>query len=183
MRKFAAVVFTLLVASSAFAQKKNDFSIFVTDATFGWSSDRGAIGHGSVGVAFDRMVTQKISAELAVSYEKHHTYGYYVNSNGTFTQIQPLPFSTYPIDLAARYHFLNDTRWKPYVGLGLRYVRQPHISSQFNYQDHIGPEIVGGTVFQFNKSFGLLLDGKAYLGDREFYDSQLKASFGLLWRF
>ena len=42
---------------------------------------------------------------------------------------------------------------------------------------------MGGTVFQIKKSFGLFLDGKAYLGDREFYDSQLKGSFGLLWRF
>ena len=183
MRKAAVILFSMLIASAAVAQqKKNDFSVFVTDAGFGFS-DHGPEGAGSVGLAFDRMWTPQISTELSVAYERHRTYSYIVNPTGTFTDVPSLRFSTYPIDLAARYHFLNDTRWKPYVGLGLRYVRQPHVGSQYNYQDHIGPEIVGGTVFQINKSFGLFLDGKAYLGDREFYDSQLKGSFGLLWRF
>jgi outer membrane protein W len=183
MRTLTAVVFSLLVATSAFAQKKNEFSIFVSDANVSYSRDQGTRGSGSPGLAFDRMVTPRISAQIAVAYERHHTYSYIVNPNGTFTQVPPLPFTTYPIDLSARYHFLNDTRWKPYLGLGLRYVRQPHISYQFRYRDHVGPEIVGGTAFQLTKSFGLVLDGKAYLGDREQYDSQLKSSFGLFWRF
>ena len=183
MRTMAAVGISLLVASTAFAQKKNELSVFVTDAAFGYSRDQGTEGSASFGLAFDRMWTPQVSTQLSVGYERHHTYPYIVNPTGTFTAVPPVRFTTLPIDLSARYHFLNETRWKPYLGLGLRYVRQPNISSQFNYRDHIGPEIVGGTAVQFTRSFGLVLDGKAYLGDREQYDSQFKTSFGLLWRF
>jgi hypothetical protein len=55
--------------------------------------------------------------------------------------------------------------------------------SQFRYRSHFGPEIDGGTVFQLNRSFGLVLDGRIYFGDHEHYDHQFKPSFGLSWRF
>lgn len=183
MRKVVVVLFSLLIASAALAQQKNEFSVFVTNSSLTLSRDHGPQGSNSLGLAFDRMVTPRISTQLSVNYERHRTYSYIVNPTGTFAAVPPVRFTTVPIDLSARYHFLNETRWKPYLGLGLRYVRQPNISSQFNYQDHIGPEIVGGTAVQFTRSFGLLLDGKVYLGDREQYDSQFKTSFGLLWRF
>lgn len=184
MRKAAVILFSMLIASAAIAQqKKNDFSVFVTDAGFGWSSGRGTTASASYGIAFDRMLTQQFSAQLAIGSEGHRTYSYIVNPTGTFQAVDPVHFRTYPIDLAVRYQFLDESRWKPYVGLGARYVAAPNVSSDFRYKNHIGPEIVGGTSFQIRRSFGLVLDGKLYLGDHEQYDSNFKPSFGLLWRF
>ena len=184
MRNVAAILFSLLVAASVFGQQqKNEFSVFLTDSNIGYSSNRGTFGSTSYGLAFDRTLTPRLSAQVSIGFERHHTYNYFVTPGGGFQQITPLAFHTHPIDLAVRYHFLNDTRWKPYLGLGARYVRQPNVGSEFRYQNHLGPEIVGGTAFQFTRSFGLVLDGKLYLGDREHYDAQFKPSFGLLWRF
>jgi len=180
MGRCAIILCSFLVAATALGQPKNEFSVFVTEANINSGGTRSG---QSFGAAFDRMFSPRISAQLAVGSERHRSYAYIVNPNGTFTATDPVGFRTYPIDFSVRYHFVNDTRWHPYAGLGARYVRQPHVSSQFNYQDHIGPEIVGGTAFQLTRSFGLVVDGKVYLGDREQYDSQLKTSFGLLWRF
>ena len=183
MHNAAAILFALLVAPAAFAQQKNEFTVFLTDARISYSSQSGTEASTSFGIAFDRVLTPRISAQLAIGSERHHTYSYVVEPNGSFRQVTPSGFRTYPIDLAVRYQFLTDTRWKPDLGLGARYVAAPRVGSEFRYRDHFGPEIVGGTAFQFTRSFGLVLDGRIYVGDREHYDSQFKPSFGLLWRF
>ena len=169
-------------SSSAFAQQKNAFSIFVTDWQFSRDT-RGSHANAGAGIAFDRMLTPRFSAELAIASERHHTYPYIVNTNGLFQEVTPRAFRIYPVDLAVRYHFLNETRWKPFIGVAAHYVGAPHVGSEFRYQNHFGPEIVGGTVVQLGRSFGLVLDGKIYIGDREHYVYPFKPSFGLLWRF
>ncbi len=183
MRRVATALIVLLFALPAFAQQKNEFQIFLTNGVISHSSASGTEASASGGMAFDRMVTSRMSAQFAVGFERHRTYSYVVEPGGTFRQVTPLRFRTYPIDLAVRYHFLNDTRWKPYLGLGARYVAAPNVGSEFRYKNHIGPEIVGGTVFQIGRSFGLVLDGKVLVGDHEPYDDPFKTSFGLNWRF
>ena len=114
--------------------------------------------------------------------ERHQSYPYVVSPTGAFVPIDAVRFHTYPIDFSVRYHWVNDTRWKPFVGVGVRYVAAPDVKA-FGYQNHFGPEIVGGTAFQITKSLGVVADGKAYVGDHEPYDQPWKVGFGLAWRF
>lgn len=173
MRK-VIVALAVLIASSAFAQQKNELALFHAEGP---------------GVAFSRMVTPNISAQLAVAWERHQSYPYVVTPTGAFVPVDAVRFRTHPIDLSVRYHWLNDTRFKPFVGIGARYVGAPNISvdsnvvRRFDYRSHFGPEIVGGMSFQLTKSLGALIDGKAYFGDRESYDNPWKTSLGLVWRF
>jgi outer membrane protein W len=184
MRTLVVALFVALFTTAVFAQQpKNGFSIFVSDLEVTHGKYDGTHGSAAFGASFDRMLTPNVSAQLAIASEQHRSYGYVVNANGTFTQVPAVSFHTVPIDLAARYHFLNETRWKPYVGLGLRYVGAPGVGREWRYQNHIGPEIVGGTLFRINRSLFLTLDGRVYVGDREAYDSQFKPSLGLRWQF
>jgi hypothetical protein len=96
--------------------------------------------------------------------------------------VTPVKFRTYPIDLTARYRFVNDTRWKPFIGAGARYVAAPHVDSMFGYTNRLSPELVGGVVFQL-RHLGIVVDGKALLADHEYYDSAFKTAVGLNWRF
>lgn len=179
MRNVAAAIFTFFVAAALFAQPKDELSVFASRYTEGIRNSNSV----SLGVAFDRMLTPRISAQLWIASEHHYTYPYVVEPNGSFRQVARVRFHTIPIDLTVQYHFLNDTAWKPFVGVGARYVGAPKVSSAFRYQNHLGPEIVGGTAFQITRRFGLRADGKIYFGDREHYDDQLKTSLGLFWRF
>ncbi len=117
------------------------------------------------------MFTPRISGQIAVALEQHRSYPYVVEANGAITPVEPIDLRTYPIDATARYHFLTDTRWKPFIEAGLHYVGAPT------------PESVGGVVLQIRRSFGIMLEGKLLLGDREPYDPLLRASVGLSWRF
>lgn len=173
----------LLAAPAVFAQPRDTVSIFVSQATFGWSSNHGTQLSGAVAAAFDRMLTPRVSAQLWIGTERHRTYSYVVEPNGAFRDVPPARFRTYPVDVAVRYHFLNETRWKPYIGAGARYVHAPGVSSDFRYSNHVGPEIVGGTALNITRSLAVVADAKIYFGEREQYDDQFKSAIGLSWRF
>ena len=183
MRTLVTTLLTLLLASAASAQQRNELSFFASNPGLGYSSTGGTNASAGLGIAFDRMFTPRVSAQLSIASEQHRTYPYVVAPNGSFQQVTPRSFQTYPIDLAVHYHFLKDSRWQPYLGLGAHYVSAPHVGSQFGYQNHLGPEIVGGTVFRIGPSFGIVLDGKVTLGDREHYDPSFRPSVGFTWRF
>lgn len=129
------------------------------------------------------MLKPNLSIQLAIASERAETYPYIVNPTGTFTTVPPVSFRIYPVDLTVRYHFLNDTRWKPYIGAGAHYEAAPHVGPEFRYQNHLGPLLVGGTAFEITRSFGLVLDGKAVFGDHEPYDRALRSTVGFDWRF
>ena len=183
MHKAAAVVFSLMIASSAFGQQKNEFQVFVSNLAVSWTSNDGTHGSAGFGLAYRREFTPRFSTQLAVTTEHHETYDYVVEPNGSFRDVPAQSFHTYPIDLTGRYDFVNDTRWKPYLGGGLRYVAAPNVDTAFGYSNHVGAEIIGGTAFRITPKFGLVLDGKVNFGDHESYDVPFKTSFGLLWRF
>jgi hypothetical protein len=77
--------------------------------------------------------------------------------------VPPVSFRTYPIDLTARYRWVNETRWKSYLGVGARYVAAPHVDSMWGYTNRVTPEIVGGVLFTF-RHFGIVADGKVLWG-------------------
>ena len=170
----------LLIAPAAFAQQRNDFSVFVSN--FGVSTSQNTRWHVDYGAAVNTSFTPRFSAQLSVTSERHHTYPYVVDSSGYINQVDPVGFRTYPIDLTGRFHFFTESRWKPFLGAGLRYVAAPHVDSQFGLRSHLTPEAVGGVVFQMRR-IGIVFEGKQLLGDREYYDSMFKASVGVNWRF
>jgi hypothetical protein len=183
MHKGAAVVLTLMIASAAFGQQKNEFQVFISNLAASWTSNNGANVSAGFGVAYNRVITPRLTAQIAVTTQHSDTYSYVVNPDGSFRDVPPVGFNFYPIDLSARYNFLNDTRWLPYLGGGVRYVPAPNVDKAFGYQNHAGVELVGGTEYRISHGFGLLLDGRVNFGDHEFYDQSFKASVGLLWKF
>ena len=179
----AAVVFSLMIASAAFGQQKNEFQVFASNPFVGYSSSTGTETSAGLGLAYKRVITPKFSAQIGVTTEHHNTYPYVVNPDGSFRDVNSVGFHTYPIDLTARYDFVNETRWLPYLGAGVRYVGAPNVDQAFGYKNHLGMELTGGTEFRITHSFGLVLDGKVYFGSHEAYDENWKPSLGVLWRF
>jgi outer membrane protein W len=175
------VIILLLIAPAAFAQQRNDFSVFISNLGMS-SSQQHSHWYADYGVALDTSFTPRLSAQLSVTSEQHHTYPYVVDSSGYINQVAPVAFHTYPIDLTGRYHLFTNSRWKPFLGAGLRYVAAPRVDSQFGLQSRLTPEAVGGVMFQMQR-IGIVFEGKQLLGDREYYDSMFKASVGLNWRF
>ncbi len=182
MRKSRLFVFALLfIAPAVFAQRENNFSVFLNQ--FGLeASNKGRHWNSSYGAAFESSFTPHFSAQLSVGSEQHHSFPYVVDETGFINDVTPVKFRTYPIDLTARYRFVNETRWKPYIGAGARYVAAPHVDSMFGYTNRVTPELVGGVIFQL-RHLGIVADGKVLLGDHEYYDSAFKTSLGLNWRF
>jgi outer membrane protein W len=176
------LLISLLISSAALAQQKNGFSLFVSDVSF-ISGAHESHWYGGVGVAWDRMITPHLSGQLAFAAEQHRTYPYLVGGSGEILPIVARDVRTYPIDLAARYHFLNTARWKPYVGLGLRYVGAPQADARFRYKSHVSPQIVGGVAFAVRPTWSLVLEGRQLLSDHGSYDPMFKASVGVSWHF
>jgi hypothetical protein len=182
MRKSRLFVIALLLVSPAvFAQRQNNVSVFFNQ--FGLQeSNTGQHWHSSYGAAFESSFTRHFSAQISVGSEQHSSFPYVVDETGYINQVTPVKFRTYPIDLTARFRWVNETRFKPYIGLGARYVAAPHVDSMFGYTNRTTPELVGGVVYQL-RHLGIVADGKVLLGDHEYYDSVFKTSIGLSWRF
>lgn len=180
------LVLILALAPQAFAQRKNEFSVFLSDVT-GWSAhaNEKTNWYGGVGVAYNAFFTPRFSTQLSVAAEQRHTYSYVVDVGGFINIVAPRDVRTYPIDLVARYNWVNETRWKPYLGIGAHYVAAPKINLDpgFNYRNRFGPEVVGGVEFLVKPTFGITLDGRAITGKHETYDPVGKASLGVSWRF
>jgi outer membrane protein W len=179
---FLVIALLFVIAPAAFAQQKNDFSIFVNGPASLAGGSAGTRADGGIGVSFARLFTPRISGQLSFSFEQRRSYPYVVNANGSITQVTQATLHTFPIDATARYHLFDDSRWKPYLGAGFRYVGAPSADSRFGYQSHLNPEIVGGTIYQIRPSIGIVLEGKQLLGNREPYDPSFKASAGMSWR-
>src|SRR5438552_3274171 len=139
MRKIIVALCLILPATAAFAQqdKPNAFSVFVTNPGGGYSSGRHFVS-GAVGVGLQHMFTPRVSGEIAVSYDEQYTRVRTFNPDFTLASSYTLRTSTTPVDLTARYQFLNDSNWKPYIGAGTRFADGLAFA-----------EVTGGVVWQF----------------------------------
>ena len=191
MRKSIVLGASLLfVVTSAFAQqptRSNAVSVFVSDLEIGASSSSGTHVDAALGAAFDHMFSDRFSGGISVSSQRVST----LHDSG------PLVFSTtttkriYPIDANVSYHFFTDSRWKPYVGAGLRYVSETFRGSGSLGGDRFtthstNPEVSGGIVFQFRPNLGLRFEAKQVIGANGGGlngDPNFKASVGLSFRF
>ena len=182
MRKVLVLVALVFLPAVTFAQPKQQVSLFLSGVNK-YSQD--AQWPAGFGVEYQRMIAQRLSLDAAIAYERHVSYPYVVDAGGFINMVPRAHFNTMPIDLTARYHWLNDTRWRPYLGGGVHYVAAPHIHLDpgFLYKDHVDAQLDGGVVFLLTPAVGVMLDGRVNGGDRESYDAVYKISAGLSWRF
>ena len=170
---------TTAFATTTFAQR-NQFSIFYTQSFTETSQNLGA--------AFHHEFTPRFAGGISAAAEDSEI-AYCVGGILTPERCNYVNVRTYPIDFTARFQFPNDTRWKPYIGAGLRYIAAPELTvDELNfagdqYSDEISPEIVGGFDFVISGPFALSVELKGLLGNVEDYDSSLKVAAGLGWRF
>jgi outer membrane protein W len=170
--------FCLVHAASA--QQRHELSLFASHSDAGYHATTG------YGAAFSEAWTPRFSTAIAVGVEDPT-----VCVGGSFLErpCTQIKLKTHPIDLSGRYHFLNDTRWKPYLGAGLRYTPAPKLTAEqrtlvgHDYSDHVYPEAVGGVEFVVVPSFGITVEGKQLAGSRQPYDSLFNVSGALNWRF
>ncbi len=183
MRKvLVLVVLVLSIPVALIAQPKQTFSLFAAGVNTGSQDDGRPAGFG---IAYDRMLTQRVSLDAAIAYERHFSYPYVVDVSGFINEVPRAHLRTVPIDVTARYHWLNETRWKPYLGFGAHYVAAPkvHLDPGFGYQNHVNPVLDGGVAFMVTPSIGVVLDNRVIGGDHETYDPVFRVSAGLTWRF
>jgi outer membrane protein W len=183
MRKAVIFIAAVFVCSAASAQKKQTFSLFLSDVMQTQTDRVSESWPSGFGVAYERMLAPRWSVQAAVAVEHHGSYPYIVEDNGAITFVDRERLQTIPIDLTARYHWVNDTRWKPYLGFGAHYIAAPNADARFRYKSHLDAQLNGGTLFMFTPTLGAMLDARVLGGDREPYEQALKLSFGLSWRF
>jgi len=193
MRKSIVVAVSLLfVVASAFAQQNavpaNSVSVFLADPTVFHTSD-GTTFDAAYGAALDHMFSRHISGELSVTRQAIRRYvtTFSINEPPTFSSYRD---ALYPVDATLAYHFLTDSRWKPYVGAGLRYLHESVLTSGPLGSRHISyrsvdPEISGGVTFQLRPNLGLRLDGRQIAGGGGSFtgDGTFTGSVGLSFRF
>jgi outer membrane protein W len=194
-------VFALLLLSAMplAAQDKGDLevSVLATNVGGGYSEGGGSDFKGGVGLGLSYWFSPRWSAELQASTQRTEFGGSLIETHfpdGTIlVRRDEIRGSAYPIDLLARYHFLNTTRWKPYVGLGAHYVERPDFRSEaglpfFGRADleanEVSAQVNGGTLFMITPRLGLRLDARYLMrGDNPIWDENFKASAGLSFRF
>jgi outer membrane protein W len=171
MRKSLVIVASLLFVTSAFAQQttpSNTISVFVSDLAVTHTVARRTSFGAGVGAAFAHRFSDHISAELTVT-----TEGF----RDSFTTVSPSGqqvFTSYskrllPIDANVSYHFFTNSRWKPYLGGGLRYVTNTvsNIAPLNSYRStlrSVDPAVSGGVTYQFRPKLGLRFDAKQTIG-------------------
>lgn len=193
MRKSIMVGFSLLfVVAPAFAQqpsRPNAVSVFVTDSEIDGSRSSGVSFGTDFGAAIERMFSERVSGELSVT-SQHVTRNVTTFSTAGLPAITTNSERLYPIDATVSYHFFTDSRWKPYLGGGLRYVSDtvrgsgPLGSDRFTTRS-TNPEVSGGITLQFSPRLGLRFDAKQLIGSSHsiIADPKFKTSVGLSLRF
>jgi len=192
MRKPAVIAASLLfVVASAFAQQgspSNTVSVFVSDLSIVYSSQSGTDLDASYGASFSHMFNRHLSGELSVTSQPIQRTIIVASASGpTFSTSRE---HLYPIDANISYHFLTDSRWKPYLGGGVRYLENtvgfdlPTGTRRFSHRT-VDPEITGGVTWQFRPNLGLRFDAKKIVGSSSSIlgDSALSGSVGLSFRF
>ena len=165
----------LAVAPSAFAQQQRgatEVMAFVKPA--GTSSETTFDGFG---VAIRHYFHERVSGEVSVARETGRLG--FITGELIFVEEK---VRAYPIDVTANYHYVNDTRWQAYTGLGVRHVSAPK-ESRHTWSDRTTPEFTAGIEFRATPHVLLRADIKALLADDTLYDDSFKSTFGVGWRF
>jgi outer membrane protein W len=185
MRNVLTAVLLVALALPLAAQstdRPTRVSVFLSD--FGWTYSEGAGSDmsGGFGVALEYRLRRAWSAEIAIAAEEH---------SETVTSIGPagvtlsrIDVRSWPVDATGRYHFLGvRTRWRPYVGAGVRFVPEPEVSG-FAYESRLSAQALTGVDYSVNEALSVRFDFKRLLRtDSAIYDNVNKISLGVGWRF
>jgi Outer membrane protein beta-barrel domain len=177
MRRALIAVLFLLALPAIAQDRTNRISVFVTDPSFGFSGGGGSDWGGGVGVAYEKRLGLRWTAELAVSREEY-------TESSIFSTFE-FDVVSYPIDLTARYHFGDSyLRWRPYVGGGAHYVSGPD-TPRGPLDDRFSAVVIGGLDFNMTEKWSLRADAKhLVINDAsEPYDETLRIAVGLGFRF
>jgi outer membrane protein W len=194
MRKQIAVVMLLLLfAVTAVAQEKTEglpkgtFRVFAFGSNFGYTESdlSGSNWHGGYGLGLEYRLSDRWSAELSVAREESATWTFgTIGPDGQLVQ-QRFSIVSHPVDVVGQYHFSTGSAWKPFVGLGARYVDSSGPGFPYSVEEsRISPQITGGFYYHFTPRLGLRVDVKRLLrNDSTFFDDTRKVSVGLGWKF
>jgi outer membrane protein W len=178
---FAVVVFA--VPLFAQQQPQKDFQIFAyaSDVGITYSETYGTAVDSNFGLAVSKFVSPRWSMELAVS-----TQGWWEYAPGPVHFGDPIvriKHQSYPVSLDGQYHFFNDSRWKPYLGVGVRYV-DPNAEFR-DLGARISPEINGGVSFMMTPNLSLRFDGRVAVRSNHApgYDPVTRGAIGIGWHF
>ena len=193
MRKSLVIAASsLFVITSAFAQQStpsNSVSVFVSDLSVTHTSSNGTSFDAGYGAAFDHRFGEHVSAELTVTTQRIRQSYTTISPSG-----QPV-FTSYtrtllPVDANVSYHFFTNSRWKPYLGGGLRLVSDTvrNVAPLNNYwftSRSVDPEVSGGVTYQFRPNLGLRFDAKQTIGGSNSVlgEAAFSVSAGLSFRF
>lgn len=174
-RRLIFAVAVLFLSPTAFAQKQGDLraTLFTTNPS------------GGVGLALTYWVGAQFSIEASTAVERHSARRTVV-FEGDLARVESFDYSSHPVDFFVQYHLPTATinRWKPYGGLGARYVKRPAESPDTETSAVISPELNGGVFYHLQPRLALRFDARQLLrGDTPPYDDSTKIGFGVVWRF
>lgn len=180
----AVMLLTVPCALVADPLTKHQLSAFVTPNSVVYSESRGTDVSGGIGLAWTAFWTHRVSTELLVAAEQSYESASMTvpSAGGSITKIIQAHVDTYPVDALVQYHFLNQSKWQPYAGGGLRYVSKPS-SELLPTESRTSFELNGGVVWQFAPRWGLKFDFKQLLREDSFYDHSMKGSVGFSWSY
>jgi len=181
MRK-ALLVVCVLFAIPLFAQQSEiQVSVFATDPGYAQSQSTGSNFTGGIGAALEYRWNQRWALELQVSREERDRTLVRIDPDPVVPPVQRLQGTAYPIDLLLHYRFENASRWKPFLGAGVRYERSAF--RQFD-ENRTLFEVDGGVHFMITPALSLRLDAKQLLADDNgHFDSSIRPSIGFGWKF
>lgn len=199
---------TLLLATAVYAD--DGLTIFVNDierdkatsSTFGTAGEPATTRtvsewKGGFGVAFSHSWNAQWSAEGSLGFEQYYMNGQRFEASIPVTTREKV--RTIPADLMMRFHFPNDSRWKPYVGGGAHYVGAPDITvadisttpnsaglfpvTVRRLDSRLSAQVGIGTTFMITPRVGLQFDVKRLLrNDSITFDPLTRGSFGVHWK-
>jgi outer membrane protein W len=182
MKRLLLVVAMLSLAAPLAAQKRNEVFAFFDDLSVSSTEAQGTKLSTGYGFALRHYSSPRISTELSIA--RHYQYGAYftpVDANENAAPPEQFRARVLPVDLISSYHFAPDSRWQPYLGLGLHHVFTldgPGLDSQTRF------ELAGGVVFSVTDHFFVRADAKRLLGGSSLrYDPSSRGALGFSWRF
>lgn len=179
MRK-AVMAVVLFAAVPLFAQEQRfRLSVFASDVELAYSEGGGNHSHADLGAALEYRWNDRWSLELSLMREEHVITATSLDPAGvTITRDD---VASYPVDVMGYYQIHNGTRWKPYLGAGLRYENR--VKSIFGeFGDTLSAQLGGGVHVMITPKFSVRADAKYAIPDSEF-GSDIKPSIGFGWRF
>jgi outer membrane protein W len=185
MRITPVVAAVILFSVPALAQHPGStrINVFASNVSFAWAENSGSEVGGGIGVGLSHWFSARWSSELSVSRESFRYQEPPLVVPGQGVVISSRETHGYPIDVLAQYHIPNGSKnWKPYAGMGARYVQRP--AGLEGSSSETSAQLNGGVTYHFTERFGVRFDSRLLLrANTPVWDDTFKTAFGLTWRF